>query len=138
MGPPYVYLTTDVVRELVNHAHAVTTTPINVVTVAAGKSRRITNQLLYQLSYAGIPYTKAVFSGLIKRSSRPIFAQRSAKGDQNFTVPFYGIRNDFGAPRENRGRLLQDPAALYEDTAYLHAHRTRPCSGVTALASTDQ
>jgi hypothetical protein len=41
IGPPYVYQTTDVVRELVNHAHAVTTTPINVVTVTARKSRRI-------------------------------------------------------------------------------------------------
>jgi len=29
-------------------------------------------------------------------------------------------------------------AALHEDNRVLHAHRTRPCSGVTALASTDQ
>ena len=27
----------------------------------------ITNQLLYQLSYAGVPHTKAVLSGFIKR-----------------------------------------------------------------------
>jgi len=35
---------------------------------------------LNQLSYAGIPYTKAVFSGLIKRWSPPIFAHLAAKG----------------------------------------------------------
>ena len=46
---------------------------------------------LNQLSYAGIPYTKTVFSGLIKSLSSPM--PRSAlQRDQNFTVFFYGMR----------------------------------------------
>jgi hypothetical protein len=47
---------------------------------------------------------ESCFSGLIKRSSRPIFAHRAAKGDQNFTVPFYRIRNDLGLPGSSPSR----------------------------------
>jgi hypothetical protein len=42
---------------------------------------------LNQLSYAGIPYTKAVFSALIKRSSRPISRTALQKGSK-FHGPF--------------------------------------------------
>ena len=53
---------------------------------------------LNQLSYAGVPHAKAVFSGLIKRSSRPHFRAPRCKRDQNFTVLFYGTRNGLEPP----------------------------------------
>jgi len=45
------------------------------------------------------PNTKAVFSGLSKNSSWPIFHAPCCEGDQSFTVFFYGIRNDLKLPR---------------------------------------
>ena len=47
---------------------------------------------LNQLSYAGVPHTKAVFNELIKSSSWP-FRAVHCKKDRDFTVLFYGTRN---------------------------------------------
>jgi hypothetical protein len=55
---------------------------------------------LNQLSYAGVLHTKAVFSGLIKRSSRSISRTALPKGSK-FHGP--GIRNDLGLPPGGAG-----------------------------------
>ena len=47
-----------------------------------------------------------------------------------------GIRGEIVELADRKRR--RSSAALHEDNRVLHAHRTRPCSGVTALASTDQ
>src|SRR5262249_23880676 len=47
-----------------------------------------------------------------------------------------GIRGEIIELADRKRR--RSTAELHEDNRVLHAHRTRPCSGVTALASTDQ